>query len=134
MLLPTQQLATLLEQACPTVSFAYLFGSYATGHARPDSDIDIAIFTVPPLTNLQRWETAATLARQLNRHVDLVDLRTCSTVLRLQIVTEGKVVLDKHRQTPAFDTTTISMYQHLQESRAELIADFIEEATDDRHG
>lgn len=129
----SEQLATRLEQLCPTLSFAYLFGSQASGRQRADSDIDIAIFTTEPLSAQARWQLTQQLAREWNREVDIVDLRRCSTVLRMQIVTEGRVIIDKHRQTPAFDTTTISMYQHLQESRAGLIEDFVKKATHDRH-
>jgi predicted nucleotidyltransferase len=41
--------ASSIIQSYPSIASAYLFGSYAKGTARPDSDIDIALF-IPNLT------------------------------------------------------------------------------------
>jgi predicted nucleotidyltransferase len=48
------QVEERLQAAAPTafegtgVLFAYLFGSRATGRARPDSDVDVAVYLDPP--------------------------------------------------------------------------------------
>jgi len=76
------------------------------------------------VTPLQRWEAAEKLARELHQYVDLVDLHQASTVLSFQLVTTGTLLFDADNTAAAFDTTTISMYQRLQEGRREILDDF----------
>ncbi|MCF6192492.1 MAG: nucleotidyltransferase domain-containing protein, partial [Candidatus Hydrothermae bacterium] len=71
-----------------------LFGSRATGDARPTSDVDLAISCSPPLST----DTWARLRRVLNedlptlRKVDLVNLdRLEDTALVQQILKEGRI-------------------------------------------
>ena len=41
------------------------------------------------IPSLRRFELAQKLAAQLHRDVDLVDLRTASTVMRMQVLSTG---------------------------------------------
>lgn len=81
-------------QAGPPLSLAVLFGSRATGRARPDSDVDIAI--VPADASLAlglELALAARLSSALAREVDLVRLDRASTLLRWQIARDGILLL-----------------------------------------
>lgn len=69
----------------------YLFGSAATGHVRPDSDIDIAFLSDKRSLD-QRFMLAQQSAERLQRNVDLIDLKQASTVFQAQIVSSGKVI------------------------------------------
>lgn len=79
--------------AAAGVRFAYLFGSRATGHHRPDSDADIAVMTDRPLTLLAESLLSVDLARALDvAAVDLVDLRRAPLRLVGRILGEGLVI------------------------------------------
>lgn len=70
----------------------YLFGSHATGHVRPTSDIDVAL---EPLCDLA-FGVFAELRERLEEStipydVDIVDLRDASIDLRERVRQEGIV-------------------------------------------
>jgi predicted nucleotidyltransferase len=67
---------------------ALLFGSFARGDQRPDSDIDVAVSGVAtdPL------EVAAALARSTGRDVDVIRLQDASIPLLESIVDDSVVV------------------------------------------
>jgi predicted nucleotidyltransferase len=74
---------------------AYLiivFGSYAKGLARSDSDIDIAYAGEKTLSAYEIFLLAQELAVLLGRDVDLLDLSQVSTVMKAQIVAFGRVI------------------------------------------
>ena len=58
---------SLLQSRIP-VTQAYLFGSYAEGTARDDSDIDIAAFS--PAADTMKFEEKVALTVQLERQID----------------------------------------------------------------
>ena len=78
-----------IRQSVPSLTALYRFGSQAKGTARRDSDMDLAVLARDPIPNLRRVELAMELAVQLHRDVDLVDLRTASTVMRMQVLFTG---------------------------------------------
>ena len=73
----TETLKKIADTAKPIlekygVSYAGVFGSYARGDARPDSDVDILVkFSAPP-TFSGYLALEENLRRTLNRDVDLI--------------------------------------------------------------
>lgn len=69
--------------AHPEVRFAYLFGSRATGRARPDSDWDVAIYLDDSLGARQRFRARNLLTAELEEvgPVDVVVLNDADPVL-----------------------------------------------------
>lgn len=67
------QLAALLSQY-PHIKLALLFGSQATGKARPDSDIDLGILAQEPLSAEFKLRLMQTIGAEFGRPVDIVDL------------------------------------------------------------
>jgi hypothetical protein len=55
------------------VDFCYLFGSYAKGTAKENSDIDLVVST--EITGLRFYELTERLRESLHKKVDLLDLR-----------------------------------------------------------
>ena len=103
--------------------FIIVFGSYAKGNANQNSDIDVAVFHEDThLTSYDFFIIAQELAELLNIEVDLVNLRTASTVFQAQIYTTGIVIyssddtLLKKQQM-----TALSMYTKLNEERTEIL-------------
>jgi len=103
------------------VELIYLFGSYASGKARDDSDLDLAFLTSEEVDDYQRFLTAQKLASRLNIDVDLIDLSRASTVFKAQII-QGKLLYAKNRQQKQeFELLTLKKYARLNEERKEII-------------
>ncbi|GKW23593.1 nucleotidyltransferase domain-containing protein [Pectobacterium polonicum] len=118
------EIVSTLKKQIPDIRMVYLFGSQATGNARADSDIDIAIMATRTLAPVERWELSNQLAKAMGRDVDLVDLLQASTVLKMEIVRNGKLLYDAETAAGEFEMITLSMYQHLQKERADIIRSF----------
>ena len=73
----------------PDIWAIYLYGSMATGQARPDSDIDIALLTAPGKTVPDVLALQSKLATLTRRDVDIVDLRLAGNILRKEVLTHG---------------------------------------------
>lgn len=84
-----QELIAVLRQQLPDLLAVYLFGSRARDEARPDSDLDLAVLVEGKLEPMAAWDLAQTLAGLTGYDVDLVDLRSASTVMQYQIITTG---------------------------------------------
>lgn len=69
------------------VVFALVFGSHADGRARPDSDVDLAVWAE---AGLDEWR----LRGELPDVVDLLDLRRAPDGLTGRVAMTGVVVLD----------------------------------------
>lgn len=80
-----------------SVIIAILFGSMATTHARFDSDLDVAVATVTPLTSEARIALIEDLALTFGRPVDLIDLDQVHSPLLHQILTQGHMILCNDR-------------------------------------
>jgi len=103
----------------------YLFGSYASGTENDHSDIDIAVLLHNKLSPLMRWEIQSELANQLNCEVDLVDLLNASTVMQNEIIQQGVCIYDPNNVAALFEMQVMSMYQHLNEERADILMAYI---------
>lgn len=106
------------------IRLAYLFGSVASGRAGEHSDLDLAILPSQPVSDEDVWSWGQTLAVELGRDVDLINLMSCSTVLRYQVVTEGKLLFDPEDAAAGFETETYRMYQDLQRERQDNLKAF----------
>lgn len=122
-----QQIVDLIIDRYPTASAIYLFGSRATGQHTLNSDWDIALLTTEKCPPLERWEMSESLSELLNSQVDLVELLQASTALQMQIINDGKILFHKQPTKANFEMQVFSMYGRLQESRGEIIAQFISE-------
>ena len=111
-----------LRKSVPELIALYRFGSQAKGTARPDSDVDLAVLARNPIPAIRRFELAQELAIQLHRDVDLVDLRSASTVMRMQVISTG-TCLDAPDE-PArreFEMYAYSDYARLNEERRDIL-------------
>jgi uncharacterized protein len=115
-------LIEFVQQAIPDLIALYRFGSQAKGTARPDSDVDLAVLSRVAPSELRRFELAQELATQLHRDVDLVDLRSASTVMRMQVISTGEC-LDTSNDSARreFEIYAYSDYARLNEERREIL-------------
>lgn len=125
-----QAIVDVVLRFYPTTEAIYLFGSYGTEYARPDSDVDLALL-LPPLRARAEGSLALTdcwsaLVGLLDRPVDLINVRQVNTVFRLQVVETGRLVYVADRcVVDEFEMLTLSYYQKLQEERADIVADIV---------
>lgn len=116
------ELVRYMRQSVPSLIALYRFGSQAKGGVRPESDVDLALLAREPIPSMRQFEMAQELATQLHCDVDLVDLRTVSTVMRMQVLSAG-VCLDASDE-PArreFEMYAYADYARLNEERRELV-------------
>lgn len=116
------ELSEYIRKAVPGLIALYRFGSQAKGTARPASDIDLAILSREPVSNLRRFELAQELATQLHRDVDLVDLRTASAVMKMQVLSTGACLVSQDESARReFEMYAYSDYARLNEERREIV-------------
>lgn len=106
--------STVLHVLGDAVRLAIVFGSCATGKARPDSDLDIAVDAGQTLTPVQHLALIGALAELTGRPVDLVDLRSAGEPLLGQILQLGQRI---HGSDEAF---AYYLTQHMTD-----MADFV---------
>jgi predicted nucleotidyltransferase len=120
-------IVTAIAEAIPGCLAIYRFGSWGTEAERPDSDLDLAILPPAPLDNVARWELAQRLASLAGRDVDLVDLLRASTVLKMQVVSQGTLLHDSGLSEVArFEDYVFSSYARLNEERRDILLDIRE--------
>jgi uncharacterized protein len=116
------ELIEFLRHAVPDLIALYRFGSQAKGRARPDSDVDLAVLASHPIPALRRFELAQELAAQLHRDVDLLDLRTAPTVMRMQVISTGECLAAPNEAARReFEMYTYSDYARLNEERRDIL-------------
>jgi uncharacterized protein len=101
------------------VQAAYIFGSMASGRARPDSDIDIAVLVDRRVRSVQslnyRLKLLADLGAALHRtDVDLVILNQATPLLAHRILSRGKLIFERSASARIrFQVGTASRYLDL---------------------
>jgi predicted nucleotidyltransferase len=110
----------LVQKITPYV--IYLFGSEAKQQTRRDSDIDLAYLSEQELSHYERFMIAQELAGILNRDVDLIDLKSATTVFQAQIVATGKVLYcNNHHKRVLFEMKVLKEYAKLNEERKVIL-------------
>lgn len=104
-------------------AYIIVFGSYAKNSTHKDSDIDVAFYSQePPLTSYEIFLVAQELADNLKIEVDLVNLKTVSTVFKAQVYTTGTVIYSKDDTLlKTHQMTALSMYAKLNEEREDIL-------------
>ena len=102
----------------------FLFGSFETEHETKSSDIDIAILCKKPIDKLKLWDVTQELAIAANKDIDLVDLRSASTVLQMQVINSNNRIYTADKMTSEkFEDFVFSSYIRFNESRKEILDD-----------
>jgi len=122
----TDEIITTILKYYPDAQAIYLFGSYDTPDARPDSDVDIGVLLSPGNSreagSLVMSEPRFELESLLKRNVDLINLREVPTVLQKEIImADNRIYQADEYAADEFEMLTISNYQKLNEERAEIL-------------
>ncbi|MFA5941760.1 MAG: nucleotidyltransferase domain-containing protein [Sinimarinibacterium sp.] len=76
----------------PYIRAAWVFGSFARGQAREDSDLDVAILPDKPLDGGQKMDLVEALAQRFGRPVDVVDLSVHHGPIAYEAMAKGELV------------------------------------------
>jgi predicted nucleotidyltransferase len=107
-----------VQQALPQSRAAWVFGSFASGEVRVDSDIDVAVMFDPSVRtdSWQLRQQAQWLASQWGRDVDLVNIRNVSPVLQCEIIQSNQRLFAKDaEQADNFELFAMSQYRDYNE-------------------
>jgi predicted nucleotidyltransferase len=119
------RLASAIE-AYPEVLSGYLFGSRATGHARKDSDVDIAIRLVPGLSAEKRFQLRLEMIDRIEELVDIVVevilMNDASLIMLNHIFSHGIAVFI--RDTEAEESFKVQKQKEFFDFRHYLDRDF----------
>lgn len=106
-------LAEELKTKIPEIDFAFVFGSYANGTQRPDSDLDIAIYlnTEVSLDIISR--SISIIETISGKRCDLCILNEVSEILRFEVL-KGKLIFvreEKIEEYARFYSLTCREYE-----------------------
>jgi uncharacterized protein len=117
-----------VREELPEVRRVYLFGSRSAGNEGPGSDLDIAVVLSGPADPVRLWEASESIASRLDVDVDLIDLLAADTVLKYQIVSNGRRLFAVDPlEAERYEIFILNDMMELNEARAPLIADIVRE-------
>jgi predicted nucleotidyltransferase len=102
------------------IQAAYIFGSTASGRARPDSDIDVAFLIEPAfMSRLPRKYlaelTADTGAALKTFNIDVILLNSAPPAFAYNVITKGKLVYERSRSARvAFQVRNLNLALDLE--------------------
>lgn len=100
----------------------YLFGSAVKGCFKEDSDIDIGFVSDMELSDYDVFMVAQSIADELKKEVDLINLIKSSTVFKAQVVGTGKVIYcSDNLRRMNFEMYTLKDYALLNEERKVIL-------------
>lgn len=102
-------------------SLVFIFGSIVSGHMTEQSDIDIAVlFSHKPQFH-EILSTKDEVCTVIGREIDLVVLNDSSPVIRMQVLKNGVLIVNKDRAIyNNFFVRTIKEYDDLKRLRKEI--------------
>lgn len=102
--------------------FIYLFGSFAKGEAREDSDIDIAIYVEEEVSPYDLFIISNQLSFKVKRDVQIVDLKKVDTVFASQIVGHREELYCEDETLKGnYNMRTFKEYAKLNEERKPIL-------------
>lgn len=118
-----ENISFLCKRYFPDLQAIYLFGSFGTVYDTATSDVDLALLLpvsrAKAVGSLAMHDLRFELEAQLQKEVDLINLRKVSTVFQKEIIAADRCIYKADLYATAeFEMLTISFYQKLNEERA----------------
>ena len=108
-MLKSEQLQAVAERY--EINTLYLFGSYVDGSYHEDSDIDLAFLSTGYENNIDHGRLYFDLQEEVNREIDLIDLRKAPLIFAYSIIKDGRVIYDLYEDIRTdFEDDTIRKY------------------------
>jgi predicted nucleotidyltransferase len=111
--------------ALPDVLAIYVYGSFASGDERPQSDLDLAVLLpaesgIPDLLDL-----IGELAMRVGREVDLIDLRRVGDIVRREVLLHGKpIYVSEPVRVLSWEASAMSRYARHREEIRDILEEF----------
>ena len=96
------KISQYIIKALPETKAIYLFGSMASGDAKYDSDVDIAIWIDMKPTGDQAFEVKSEISLITKKDVDLIDLLRADLITKSQVISTGEILFAKSFDETAF--------------------------------
>lgn len=125
-----EKVGVLLQQQ-PDVVFAYFYGSRATGFARKNSDLDIAVFLDQKKSPPAPYGRGVNLSCQLDEltqpvSVDVRELNSASPFFCFQVLKTGRLLFSRNEDDRVeFENKTRNKYFDLKIMYKEFYQDMI---------
>lgn len=103
---------------------AYLLGSAVSGRMRPDSDLDLALMTMPDaeMSSLDRIALAAELGLEMGIVVDIGELSSKNLIYAKEAILTGRRIFTRDPfQADLKACTLLGMYCRFNEERHEVL-------------
>lgn len=126
------QFLSRIQSAIPDLKAVYLYGSRASGKARPDSDYDVAVLAAEPLEREESFfRLQLELAGLTDSGVNLMDLRSLPIVLRFEVLHGRKRLFCADRAYCVdLESGILSDYQRFAEERQIILDTFFKKRAD----
>lgn len=126
------QFLSCIQSAVPDLKAVYLFGSRASGKARPDSDYDVAVLATEPLEGRESFfHLQVELASLTDAGVNLVDLQSLPIVLQFEVLRGRKRLFCADRRfCVEFESGILSDYQRFAQERQVILDTFFKKRAD----
>ncbi len=110
----------IVEHVTPDISFVILFGSWAMGGVRHDSDVDLAIYLKDwPMENIYSQKFKEDLEESLKASVDVIVLNDADPIISMQALKFGRLIFCRDRdEFVLFKARKVSEYLDFKISRA----------------
>ena len=119
-----KEICSAIKELVPNVLAIYAFGSQVSGFANSESDLDLAVLVEGYAEPVLLWNLAnGKLADIAKMPVDLLDLRSASTVMQHQVLTTGIMLYAKNSFVYSFEAFVFSEKFDLDEKRVGLFDD-----------
>ena len=119
-----QKLVKLVCDRLPKIDAIYLYGSVVTEMFRSDSDVDIALLVLEPVTVDDVMHLKDELGLLLRRDIDILDMRRASVEMAFSVLRSSIQIFSKDLLSVGlYETALMSMWADLQIDRREIVAD-----------
>ncbi len=112
-----------LKSKLPELLAIYAFGSQVSGCSNKNSDLDLSVLVSSYTDPFELWDLSGQLAGRVGCHVDLIDMRSASTVMQYQIVQTGRLLWAKQPSAGIFEGFVLSEKIAFDIARAGLLKD-----------
>jgi predicted nucleotidyltransferase len=119
----TSDIVDCIKAELPTLLAVYAFGSQIQGTATAASDLDLAVLIEGTADPVRLFYLSGELADIAGCVVDLVDLRTASTVMQYQIISTGQLLWTRDSAAQIYESFILSEKTALDEARSALLAE-----------
>ncbi len=119
-----QGIVKTISDRLPLTTAIYLYGSVVTEMFRADSDVDIAVLILEPLTVDDVIYFKNNLGLLLRRDIDLLDMRRASVEMAFSVLRSSIQIFSADLLLVGlYETALMSMWSDLQIDRREIVED-----------